>query len=394
MKTFGQIILGAIAIFIGITIFNYTESTAFHKAVGEQGDAAYLNDDLEFFKNRFEYHKDTPLFEESVLFELSDEYLEENKLEDIENKEVSLDIYIFQSANIVKNKGNYLTFLIKDLILPEEISEPPYLDLYFTHSSYKPKKVESIGVVKIGDENWYLQWVQILLDDIVTFTLKQDDLVLYEYDEEEPLLKAEEHDLIRKIEKKDKVQGIVKGFSEEKLELSYERNYEPDEIVEYELDFLFRLNEDLDIKEDLYLSGEFNNWEIGNERYKLVKTREGIYKTKINYDSGYDEMYFTLTTLDGKSAIDNNEDVEYFVYNFINQEDELSDYDIVESFVVTFTEYNYYKYISLGVYVGVIAIVVVIIAVVVVQSNKKERAKYAYLNKEKAKPESDKEEEI
>jgi len=61
MKIFGKVILGIVAVFFGMMIFNYLNSIGVHKAVGEQGDVAYLNNDFSFFKDRFEYHQDTPL---------------------------------------------------------------------------------------------------------------------------------------------------------------------------------------------------------------------------------------------------------------------------------------------------------------------------------------------
>src|SRR5690554_4418451 len=282
MKTFGKVILGIIVVFLGITIFNYANSVGVHKAVAEQGDAAYINEDISFFKNRFEYHLETPLLEEKVEFTISDEYLEEKELEDVEDKTVSFDLFLFHSANVTKESGNYLTVFVKD----------PYLDMFFEYTAYIPKTDESFSIVKIGDENWYLQWIKITLDNINGFTLKHDDLVLYEYSLEEPLLKAENYDLIRIVNKEDQIHGVVEKISDEKINLDnlIDRNYLPGLEVSYELEIMFRLNGNLDYKEDLYLSGEFNDWAIGDERYKLSKNRDDVYNTMISYNSKYKEV--------------------------------------------------------------------------------------------------------
>lgn len=386
MKTFGKIILGIIIIFAGIGIFSYVNGVAVHKAVGEQGDAAYLNKDLTFFKNRFEYHVDTPLFAEAIEFEISDEYLEENGLEEIEEKTVSFELYIFHSANATKQQGNYLTVLVKDLILPEEIKRETYLEMFFEYNVYKPKKEEPFNIVKIGKENWYLQWIKITLDNINGFTLKSGNLVLYNYDLEEPFLKAEDHDLIHLINKKDYLYNVVVNISDELIVLEdVLRDYAPGEEKSYELNLEIRLDGELKFKGDLYLSGEFNDWAIGNESYKLTKNKDDIYSTKINYGSGFNELYYTFTTLDGKVAVDKENNLKYYKYNYIDSEKDLSDYDIIKSEMVNFNQYSYYKWIAMGIYVGVLVIILAIIFFVTVMSNKKTQQNHIKVNSEEVK---------
>lgn len=373
MKTFGKVILGIIVVFMGVIVFNYVNSVAVHKSVGYQGDKAYLDNDLSFFKNRFEYHKEEPLLHEEISFLVSDEYIIDNELE-LTEKEVSLEFYIFHSANVSKDKGNYLTILVKDLVLPEGIKEEKYLDLYFKYDAYQPKAEEAFNIVKIGKENWYLQWIKVTFDNINSIELKHGSLSLYEYDLDVPLLKAENHDLMHLVNKKDESYNILRKISEEVFPMSTpERSGSLKAEVDYEIFFNVRLAFDVAYKEDLYLSGEFNDWALADEEYKLKKNSSGIYTTKISFKSNYDEVYYAITTTDGFVGVNEEGNIDYLSYLFIKTDQEISDYNIVKSYIIKFDDYEYYKWITMGVYVGILLLTAGSVFGVTMYKNKKRR---------------------
>lgn len=396
MKIFGKVILGIVAVFFGMMIFNYLNSIGVHKAVGEQGDVAYLNNDFSFFKDRFEYHQDTPLLEKHVEFMLDDEYIERKELGEVEDKTVKFDLYIYHSANVSKDKGNYLTVLVKDLIVPKELEEAPYLETIFKYNAYRPRKNEAINIVKIGKENWYLQWIKITLDNINSFMLIHDDLLLYEHDLTEPFLRAEDHDLIHKIEKKDAAYCVVEGLSEgeEELTMADRESTEGLELKEYLIDFKLRLDGNLSKKEELYLSGEFNDWAIADERYKLTKNSEEVFSTKINYDSYYDEVYYTITTKDGRCALDSEGNVKYYKYEFLNKDSTMADYDIVKSGIVKFNKYDYYKWIGISVYVLIIGSIITTIYLVKAHKERKENVYTSFADTKQEKETEDSSKEL
>jgi len=47
--------------------------------------------------------------------------------------------------------------------------------------------------------------------------------------------------------------------------------------------------------------------------------------------SYYDEVYYTITTKDGRCALDSEGNVKYYKYEFLNKDSTMADYDIVKS---------------------------------------------------------------
>ena len=346
MKSFGKVILGIIIAFFAIIIFNYTSSFALHKDVGKQGDEAYVSNDLTFFKNRFEYHKEEPLFEKHIEFEIEiNEVIEEG----------SFDLYMFHSANIKQEKGNYLAVLVKDLKVPERVKLTQMLNLYFDYSGSK-REEDPFAIVKIGKENWYLQWIKIKERDILGFKLKHGEILLYEYDLEEPLLKVENLDLVHIIEKKEVSYGVITSMSNDAIDLGFDERKSLDvKETEYEVKFEYILGSGVELKEDLYLSGEFNNWEVGNENYKLKKNKSGVYQITLDIESEFDDVYYNIVTKDGYVVSDKDNNVRYFIYEFVSSDDKnLADFNIFKSEQVSFNGFSYYKWIAMGIYFGVL----------------------------------------
>lgn len=337
MKTFVKILLGFVIAFFGISVFRYFEGQGFNKAVAEQGDAAVLANDFEFFQNRFEYYKEEPLVQEHVEVD----------------EDVSFDLYVYHQANIKQAEGNYLTFLVHGLTIE---NQAPYLKLLFDFKINKQEEDKFISLVKVGDENWYLQWIRLSLDEIKSFNIHHNDLLLYEYEDEKPFLSAQDFDLTHFIKNENLATGIIDGMSSEPsiLEPASQGNELAEEIT-YNVDFQFLLS-GFKTEEDFFISGYFNDWDETNDQYKLKKDKNGLYSTNFEIKSKYEKLVFKITTGNGEIVVDKDNNVRYFTYDFIDAENsQMEDYNIYKSNEPSFNSYNYYKWVAILIYVGIIA---------------------------------------
>ena len=174
-----------------------------------------------------------------------------------------------------------------------------------------------------------MQWIKIKERDILGFKLKHGEILLYEYDLEEPLLKVENLDLVHIIEKKEVSYGVITSMSNDAIDLGFdERNSLDVKETEYEVKFEYILGSGVELKEDLYLSGEFNNWEVGNENYKLKKNKSGVYQITLDIESEFDDVYYNIVTKDGYVVSDKDNNVRYFIYEFVKSFDN-SDHNLV-----------------------------------------------------------------
>lgn len=340
MKTFVKILLGIVVAFFGISAFRYFEGKGFNKDVAEQGDAAIVANNFEFFQNRFEYYKEEPLVKKYDV-----------KVDD----DISFDLFVYHQANVKKSKGNYLTFLVHDLTIE---NKAPYLKLLFDFKVNEQPEDKFISLVKVGEENWYLQWIRLSLDEITSFRIYHEDILLYEHAGLEPFLSDADFDLTHFIQNKNLVNGVIFGLSNEPNILEpVSQGNELEEEIMYEIDFNFLFAE-FKTDQDLFLSGPFNDWEEKNDKYKLYKDRSNLYSTKINVTSKFEKLIFKVTASDGSVVVDEDNNVRYFTYDFIDTENaQLEDFNIFKSNEPSFNNYNYYKWVAISVYVVVIAAV-------------------------------------
>lgn len=364
MNSVGKILLGIVVLFLGITIFNYANSYSLHRDIYEQGDEAIKNDDLTVFINRFEYYKEEPLVDEKITV----------------NDDVSFNLHIYQQANTKQGTVNYLTVLVTNLTIEDRKDE---LKLQIDYKATKRKDDEYVSLVSIGEENWYLQWIGLLFDEIESISIYHEDLLLYKSEEGKPFLRVEDYDMANFIKGKSFYNGVITHLGED---LEYvdipDRGLELDQEKLHEIDFSFKVSgiEDLG---DLYLEGHFNGFQTNHENYKITKSKDGIYREKFNFTSKYEKLIFTLVTEDGKVVTDKEGNVVYFTYEYLDTENfDYNDYGIKESIKVSFNKYSYIKWVVLAIYAGIMILGIVLVNYV--RSNKQQKNQPIYTNQEQA----------
>ena len=234
--------------------------------------------------------------------------------------------------------------------------------MLFDFKINKQEEDKFISLVKVGEENWYLQWIRLSLDEIKSFKIHHNDLLLYEYVDEEPFISDQDFDLTHFIKNENLVSGVIDGFSSEPNIVSpSSQGSELAEEVTYNVHFQFLLA-GFKTDEDLFLSGFFNDWDESNENYKLKKDRNNLYSAKIDIKSKYEKLVFKITTSNGQTIVDEDNNIRYFTYDFVDPSNStLEDYNIFKSNEPSFNSYSYYKWISIAIYVAVIAIIMVLL---------------------------------
>ncbi len=332
MKTFGKILFGIVVILVGLRLYSCSYAGAFNKYISEEGDKAIVNDDLSFFKNRFEVYLKTPLIEETITL----------------NDDVSFNLHIYQQAY---QNDNFLTVLVDNLSI-EKASNT--LDLTIVSTIGGTRKFE---MLRIGKENWYLQWVQLFLDEIKEIKIAHGDDILYHYDDEAGFLGASDFDLAALAAGENSINGVITKTTNNPVDPNF-----TDASVGEEKEYEVRLNfafADKDLEDELYLSGNFNNWQENDNDYLLKKDKKtGYYTAKIKIKTDYEALVFKLLTKSGKTITDKDNNIIYYTKELIDEENfDLANYNIEKSEKLNFSKYSYYSWIALGAYILVIGVV-------------------------------------
>ncbi len=365
MKTLGRILIGIAVLFLGMTAFNYANGLAIHKDISEQGDAGVKDNDLTMFINRFEYYKETPLIDEHIIV----------------NDDVSFDLNIYQQANVKNNAANYLTVLVRNLTIEDREKE---LKLKIDYKVTKQEEKDYITLISIGEENWYLQWMGLLFDEIDSISIYHENLLLYEYEGEKPFLSAKDYDMASFIKGNSVYNGVLTNIAKD-IEYTNipDRGANLGEEILYEIDFNFKTT-GLDELGDLYLEGYFNDFNTDHETYKLIKNKNGLYENKFNFTSEYERLVFTLVTEEGDVVTNGDGEVVYFIFNYLDEENfDINNFDIYKSIPQDFDKYSHYKWIVLIIYSAVLIIISVIVFLVKNPKSSKVTPVYKNPNEEK-----------
>lgn len=352
MKKAVKIIFIIISVILAAILFYNVNILGVHKEIRLKGDQAYLEKDYSFFKNVYEYYKDEPLIDEEV--ELDDG--------------TSFKIKVFQQANAKTYKQNYLSFLVEDFSIE---NKSKVLDLKLDYKFKTNEDDLNKQLVKLGDENWYLQWVTTTLDELKGFELSYENKLLYKY-QNEVFLDVNEYDMASFIKGDNIVNLIGVKASNEEVDLGpISSGEELEEEKEYEVSFNILLD-DFTFEDDVYLSGPFNDWKLNDEDYKLIKMRNNLYSETFKFSSKHEKLVFRVNSGD-EFLVDEQLNVLYYEHEFNDKDSkDLNDYGIYEAERIFFNTYSYYKWVALAVYFVVVLTIYIVINVI---TNKRNNSK-------------------
>lgn len=322
MKTFGKILFSIMIIFLGLQIYSFVSSLSTNKSIGKQGDKAFLEEDVTFFNSIFEYYKEDVVFEDS-------------------NDDFKLRIF-----NVGTKDNNLLIFLAEGI---KQEDSNKVLKLYLKLKS--GKEVEQ-HLIAAGNEDWYLQWLyleglyenQLVFDEIHEIKISfSDDQLIYEK-QGNPILSVKDYDITSYLNNKNVLHAIVNKVGSVN-EIDF--NEEIGETVEYDLSVKVLLNEDLN-KDDVYLIGNFNNFDINDKSFKLTNKKDTFL-----YEGSFedlkiigDEIQYSIV-INGEIEVDNDDNPIIYSKKLTNDSD-LSLFNIYKTETrVRLNDYNWIKWVGM-----------------------------------------------
>lgn len=205
MKILLRVAYAAFLILIGAQLYSCSSQRTYNRAVIEQGNIAYKNNDFTLFKEIFEYYEDEPYVKESFLLENADTRY------GVTDTDISFDLTIFLQAERGKN---HFTVLITNV----QMEDPEY-SLGIVVKKNKGERILENNIFRLSANNWYFQYFEFdseTIDQIIITHVgpsRVEPIVFYDSsDYKEVFLTKEEHDIAGIVEKDLPLEdyGIVK----------------------------------------------------------------------------------------------------------------------------------------------------------------------------------------
>ncbi|HHT39606.1 MAG: hypothetical protein RBS76_04030 [Acholeplasmatales bacterium] len=357
MKTFGKILVMILIFFVGIQLFGFLSRIANNKAIGKLGDEAIVEENDEFFRSIFEYYQEGLIYQGS-------------------KGDFNLNIY-----NVATKDNNLLLFLATGI--DKKITNNV---LNFSLKLKSGREIENI-LISIGEEAWYLQWLylenlydkQQILEDIVglkiTYTEKKDEEVLV-FEDKEAVISESDYNIVSYLKGDNTLYAYLDNIAALELE---EKELAEGETNNYKLVVKALITEE--IVGDVYLIGNFNDYDINDKSYKLTKSEQGISykiaeeteKTTFFYQSEGEKFQAVeirgdtieyLFVIDGEIAGDENGEPLVFEKKLAQDVSEFSDSKL-ENYLASLGVYKVDKRANLKafnyiVWIGMIVYIVVL----------------------------------
>lgn len=339
MKLLGKILFGIIVIFFGLSLFRCSQQSAFTEAVSYEADKAIKNNDYTFFKS---------IFQERAKDDLLSEVIKD------ENDEVLFNLNLFLVGS---EQNSSIIFLLDSY---NKNPRPESLKLVIKTNKEEALEYE---LVALGKENWYLQWLhldmlyqnQTFIEDILDFKVKDDDKVLYDFNDElNPLITANEANLKAYIKRAN----VAISYSNETISKD---TATLDELVSakgtsqtYKQTFNVTLNEETD--KDVYIVGNFNNYDLTDKTYELTKDKKDKLSYKGTFDITTDDKELYYYVLVGDTIVSENGAPKQFTRTYVNKDTDLIDVNIETIKPVKLNKYQYKIWIAMLVYLVIVAL--------------------------------------
>lgn len=339
MKLLGKILFGIIVMFFGLSLFRCSQQSAFTEAVSYEADKAIKNNDYTFFKSIFKERAKDDLLSEVVKDE-NDEVL------------FNLNLFLVGSEN-----NSSIIFLLDDY---NKDPRPESLKL-----AVKTNKEEALEyeLVSIGKENWYLQWLhldslylnQTFIEDILDFKIKDGDKVIYDFNDElNPLITANEANIKDYVKKTNVATSYGKEFVSKDTAVLNELVSAKGTEKTYKQTFNVTLDKETD--KDVYIIGNFNNYNLTDKTYELTKDKKNKLSYKGTFDITTDDKELYYYVLVGDEVISENGVAKLFTRTYVNKDTNLLDVNIETIKPVKLDKFKYKIWIAMIVYLVVVAV--------------------------------------
>ena len=218
-------------------------------------------------------------------------------------------------------------------------------------------------MVSIGKENWYLQWLhldslyvnQTFIEDILDFKVKDGDKVLYDFNDElNPLITANEANIQAYIKRQNIAISYVKETISKETAVLDEKVSLKGTSQTYKQTFNITLDETTD--KEVYVIGNFNNYNLTDKTYELTKDKKNKLSYKGTFDITTDDKELYYYVLVGDEVISENGVAKLFTRTYVNKDTNLLDVNIETIKPVKLDKFKYKIWIAMIVYLVVVAV--------------------------------------
>lgn len=351
MKILGRILFGLVVMFFGLSLFQCTQQSTFTEAIRDKADEAIINNDYTFFKSIFPQHQIT----------------------DLESINITGDESFNLHAFLVGSQTNSTIIFVVDGY--SKTPRPETLKLVV-----KTNSQEALGfdLVSLGKENWYLQWIhldklfqgQVFIEDILDYQIKDGETVLYDFDESTgPLIMANDANIQAYVKKENiaithpnSYLDITEAILDESIsEKGTSKTYKQ----------VFNVTYQSDVEAEVYVVGNFNDYNLDDKTYKLTKNKANYYTGTFDITTDDTDLYYYVV-VDGKVVSEAGVAKQYHK-TYVSEDTDLKTLNIETVTPVKLNKYQYKVWITLSVYLVVAALSMWVLFF----RKKKPRAQYA-----------------
>lgn len=329
MKILGKVLFGLVVMFFGLSLFQCTQQSTFTEAISYEADQAIIKKDYTFFKSIFPQHAKSDLLTEEVSSET-----------------LSFNLHLF----LVGSENNSSVIFIVDSYSNKPTSKTLKLTVTTNH-----KETITYDLVSLGKENWYLQWLhldrlydgQSFVEDILDFQIKDEEVLLYDFDESAgPLIIANDSNIQSYIKRQNSAISHPKTFLNKSEVTLNETVSDKGTSQTYSQTFNVTLSEDS--TKDVYVVGNFNNYNVEDKTYKLTKGNGATYTGTFDITTDDKTLYYYVVV--GDDVATENGGALQYQRTYVQKETDLTEVNLNTVTPVKLNKYQYKIWITMVVY--------------------------------------------
>lgn len=337
MKILGRILFGLVVMFFGLSLFQCTQQSTFAEAIAYEADNAIKENDYTFFKSIFPQRAKTDLLNEVV---------------EEETTSFNLNLYLVGSE-----ANSSIIFLVDNY---SKSPRPQSLKLFIQSNS---KQDLQFDLVSLGKENWYLQWIhldklfegQAFIEDVLDFQIKDDTVLLYDFDESTgPLIASNDANLQSYIKKENVAIAHAQTFINIADATLDETVSEKVTSTKHKQTFQVNLLEATN--QDVYVIGNFNNYDVTDKKYKLTKGKGNDYKGTFDIETDDKDLYYYV--LVGDKIISENNLAKQYQRTYVSKDTNLETLNIETITPIKLNKFQYKVWIVMIAYLAISGVMV------------------------------------
>lgn len=329
MKILGKVLFGLVVMFFGLSLFQCTQQSTFTEAISYEADQAIKEKDYTFFKSIFPQHANSDLLKEEVSSEL-----------------ISFNLHLF----LVGSENNSSIIFIVDSYSNKPSSKTLKLNVKTNN-----KEEVSYDLVSLGKENWYLQWLhldrlydgQLFVEDILDFQIKDEETLLYDFDESSgALIVSNDSNIQSYIKHQNVAISHPRTFINKADATLNEAVSEKGSSKTYSQTFNVTLGDDTE--KEVYVIGNFNNYNLEDKTYKLTKGNGSDYTATFDITTDDKVLYYYIIVGD-EVASDGSEALQYQRI-YVDKETNLTEVNLNTVTPIKLNRYQYKIWLTMVVY--------------------------------------------